>query len=109
MKTETTAEPQEGQESPWSIIQGRTEWAPGVIFVSTAGHGGFWISPEHLEKIPARWRAFAAKWSHGWGEQWYEEDVAAIAVGAYVLKDATALEILPRVEAQSLPAVEVKS
>lgn len=108
MKTETNREPQKGEESPWSIIQSRTEWAPGVIMVSTAGHGGFWIAPEHLEKIPARWRAFAASWSHGWGEQWWEEDVAAVAVGAYVLEDEVALEVLPRVEAHYLPAVEVQ-
>ncbi len=108
MKATTTSEPQKSQECPWGIIQQRHEWAPGVIMVSTAGHGGFWIAPEHLPKLPEVWRTYARQWSHGWGEQWWEEDVAAVAVAAYVLKDEVALEVLPRVEAQYVPAVEVQ-
>ena len=106
--TKNTIEPQRGDASPWSIIQFRQQWAPGVIFVETAGHGGFWVSPENLEKIPARWRAFAARWSHGWGEQWYEEDAAAVGVMAYVVKpdDPEVRRIADDIEARFMGAIQ---
>ena len=47
---------------------------------STPSHGGYYVPLALGSAIPARWREFAALWSHGNGDGWYEEDVAAIAV-----------------------------
>lgn len=52
------------------MIQTLTEIAPGIISVSTAGHGGIWLSPERRADMPAQYRSvptFA-------GGDWYEED-----------------------------------
>ena len=46
----------------------------------TPSHGGIWLSADRVKAIPAARRAFAARWSHGFGDQWYEEDMAAAAV-----------------------------
>jgi hypothetical protein len=114
-KTYTTfnAAPGEGDPSPWGRIEYINHTAVvGCLFVGTAGwyidtqrddldpwaQGGFWVARELLTKIPTAWRAFGAAWSHGFGEQWYEEDCAAIAVAAYILGDKKALNLLPVVE-----------
>lgn len=39
--------------SPWGNIQDATERAPGIWSVSTAGHGGFMLSDERAEAMPA--------------------------------------------------------
>lgn len=37
--------------TPWGQSQGATVYADGVVFHSTAGHGGFLLSPERNRKI----------------------------------------------------------
>jgi hypothetical protein len=52
------------------MIQTVHEVAPGIVQVSTAGHGGYWLSPERRADMPAQYRdirTFA-------GGPWYEED-----------------------------------
>lgn len=73
-------EPEATDASPWGPIQYAHNLAEGIVFVSTASHGGFWLSQERRDAVPALWRRYAASWSHGWGDQWYEEDCAACAV-----------------------------
>lgn len=56
--------------TPWGNAQTSTEYGPGVTFYTTAGHGGFQLSPEALTKMPhplAHVGTFA-------GPGWYEED-----------------------------------
>ena len=52
--------------SPWGAVQDREAVADGVVFVSTASHGGFHVSAKLNNTIPEPFR-------HDGG--WYEEDV----------------------------------
>lgn len=54
-----------GFPTPWDAAQTATQYGPGVVSVTTAGHGGFRLDPEQNALIPARWRA---------NDGWYEED-----------------------------------
>ena len=71
-------QPYVGGYSPWGQADRVTVVAEGIVFVSTPSHGGFWVRPDLLERIPTAHRAYAAKWSLS--EQWYEEDCCALAV-----------------------------
>ncbi len=77
---QATDKPRVGLPSPWGTIDGTRKCAHGIIRVCTPSHGGYWVPLALVAKIPQRWRDYAATWSHGWGHQWYEEDVAASAV-----------------------------
>lgn len=67
-----------GKSSPWGIIQDSEEIAEGIIYVSTASHGGIWVAPELLSRITAEMKDYAAYWSGS--SQWFEEDCAAQCV-----------------------------
>ena len=56
--------------SPWGAVQHAREIAPGIVSLSTAGHGGMVLSPERRAAMPPALRAFAPFA----GEGWYEED-----------------------------------
>lgn len=66
--------------TPWGRAQQSKELAPGIWEVSTAGHGGFYLSADARRKVPEPWIKYGADWSHGWGAGWFEEDCAALAV-----------------------------
>lgn len=66
--------------TPWGPAQHTTVIADGITFYSTAGHGGIHLSPERNEMVAPKYRAYADRWSKGWGDRWYEEDCAALAV-----------------------------
>lgn len=70
----------------------RTPWGPsqsvrklgtsGIRFVSTEGHGGFYVPDELLKRITVKEMEYAEKWSGS--VNWYEEDCAwAIVAKAY--------------------------
>ena len=61
--------------TPWGEAQTVKEWAPGIVEVSTASHGGFYISPIHMEKM-IKWPSPFLK------NEWYEEDCDASYVFA---------------------------
>lgn len=61
--------PREGDPSPWGIIDGVTPLGPEAISVTTPSHGGIWVTPEALAKIPEPLRATAYS-----GGGWFEED-----------------------------------
>lgn len=94
-----------GCDSPWGTITSidpvtvdfddRDE---GVIFIGTAGHGGYVIDDKNLPLIPENWQRIASKWSNGWGPNFYEEDCCAVAVAAHVLKIDRAIQDLPWME-----------
>jgi hypothetical protein len=67
-----------GKSSPWGIIQDSEEIAEGIIYVSTASHGGIWVAPELLSRITTEMKDYAAYWSGS--SQWFEEDCAAQCV-----------------------------
>lgn len=53
------------KRSPWGVVQHQTNYAPGVDFVSTAGHGGFKLDRKTNALIPKVFRRPGG---------WYEED-----------------------------------
>jgi len=79
--------PQVGSSSPWGAVQHRQELAPGLWWVSTAGHGGAWVSPERLAELPEVVRR--ANIYSGAGSPWFEED-AEWALVALVFPEAFA-------------------
>ncbi len=68
------------RHSPWGETQQTKTYAPGIVWFSTAGHAGFWISPERRAEMSSVLRShqpFA-------GTGWYEEDCDwAIVVTAF--------------------------
>jgi hypothetical protein len=83
-------EPRIGSNSPWDKIDHLTKIADGVIFVSTPGHGGFWISSERVQEIKKHIPALmlpsncypvhhAQRGSFD-TNQWFEEDSEAYRV-----------------------------
>ncbi len=64
------AKPIKGRETPWGRAQRVEEFAPGIVWCSTASHGGFWLSDERCEKMPEPYRS-AERWA---GRNWFEED-----------------------------------
>ncbi len=73
------AAPMEGSSTPWGPAQQASILAPGIVAVSTASHGGIWLSPESQVRIPAGIRPMN-------GRCWYEEDCEWALV--FVLFDA---------------------
>ena len=64
--------------SPWGAPQSIDQIGEGICFVSTAGHGGYFVPPELNRRVPAAWRAISF---NGQGNRgWYEEDCDAAMV-----------------------------
>lgn len=61
--------------TPWGLAQHRKEMIPGVWSVDTAGHGGFWLSPERRDQLPA-WARLAPS-TYCSKPEWWEEDCEA--------------------------------
>lgn len=62
--------------TPWGAIQSRDTLLPGVVFVSTAGHGGVHLSPERAAALRRAFPGFQP--FAGW--PWFEEDEDVTAV-----------------------------
>ncbi len=60
-----------GMASPWGLVQTMTTYAPGIVSVTTAEHGGFLLDPEHNDRVPEALRTLDGA---------YEEDQAWSAV-----------------------------
>lgn len=60
-------------QTPWGPSQSQREHAPGIVFYSTASHGGYKLSPE-------RWAEFASIPHFAHWSQWLEEDCDACLV-----------------------------
>jgi len=65
----TTLPPREGDASPWGLIDSVTPLGPDAVAVTTPSHGGIWVSPAALARIPEPLRATAYS-----GGGWFEED-----------------------------------
>ena len=61
--------------TPWGGADHVEQKAEGIWFASTPSHGGFWISPERLAAMPAKYRVCSLTNNH-----WFEEDCAWCAV-----------------------------
>jgi hypothetical protein len=64
-----TLPPREGDSSPWGMIDSALPLGPDAISVSTPSHGGIWVSPSGMAKIPEPLRATAYS-----GDGWFGED-----------------------------------
>ena len=67
-----------GKSSPWGTVQDEEQIADGIIYVSTASHGGIWVARELLPRISEEMKDYAKYWSGS--SQWFEEDCAAQCV-----------------------------
>jgi hypothetical protein len=61
--------PCKGDPSPWGLIDHVTPLGPDAVVVSTPSHGGVWVSPTALARIPEPLRETAYS-----GRGWFEED-----------------------------------
>ena len=57
-------------QTPWGLSQSSEEIAPGIVFHSTASHGGYELSPARVASMPKPLREFEP-WA---GPGYYEED-----------------------------------
>jgi hypothetical protein len=69
--------------SPWGKPDSVTQLADGIFEVCCPSHGGIAVRVDLLDRIPARHRDYARRWSHAfsWDNYgWFEEDCAWVAV-----------------------------
>lgn len=64
--------------TPWGTAQAATYYAKGIVFYSTASHGGFHVSNGMLKRIP-EYLQKADKYADGTAG-WFEEDCASAIV-----------------------------
>ncbi|MHA1962522.1 MAG: DUF7007 domain-containing protein [Candidatus Thorarchaeota archaeon] len=75
--------PEITKNSPWGKVQTIQKiGTDGLVFVTTAGHGGFYVPPLLNARMSEEGRDHGLKWAKGW-TGWYEEDCSA----AYVARD----------------------
>jgi len=65
------------RSSPWGRVQSQRSICKGILAVSTAGHGGFYVSPSRLAELSNNVR-YAKR--HNSPGSWYEEDCEAYIV-----------------------------
>jgi hypothetical protein len=81
--------------SPWGDVQQRTEIAPGIVSVSTEGHGGFMLSPQRVAELPDALRGITTFAGPGWFEE--DCDASIVILGfpqffpAHVVRSAVAM------------------
>ena len=63
--------------SPWGPTQHTVRIAPGIYWISTSSHGGYYISQERLADMPRKYKKLVFLHDE---PQWFEEDSAFIAV-----------------------------
>jgi len=66
-------------QTPWGRAQQITTWADGIQFISTASHGGFYLSPTRYWELVDRKgtpKLFVGN-SEQLGGYWFEEDCDA--------------------------------
>lgn len=69
--------------TPWGVadnVKRLTVDNGEILCVDTPSHGGYFVPDELLYRIPIEQRQWAAKWSKGFGENWFEEDCCWAAV-----------------------------
>lgn len=88
--------------SPWGMVQTQKDLAPGVTSVTTASHGGIYVVPDLLAKMPIKSTAY----SQG---GWFEEDCdwALVAVAFPEAFDAKSLAVAKSIAARYFPNLEV--
>ena len=67
-----------GSPTPWGPAQSADHIGEGIVHVTTAGHGGYYVPNAKMCAIPRHAQRYAAQWSGS--RNWYEEDCAWAAV-----------------------------
>ena len=70
-----------GDATPWGAAETIEQLAPGIAFVSTPSHGGFYLSPSRNACVPYAWRK--ASFNQQALSGWYEEDCDACMVALW--------------------------
>jgi hypothetical protein len=78
------------KSSPWGRVQSHQWICEGILAVSTAGHGGFYVAPSKLAELPNNVRYAKRFNSPG---SWYEEDAEAYIVMVAFPEVCNALKI----------------
>ncbi len=65
-------------DTPWGPPQEVAIIAPGIMWISTASHGGYWLSSVRNKQVPVRLRRKTFMQNGRLG--WYEEDEDAAIV-----------------------------
>ena len=81
-----TLTPREGDSSPWGLIDSVTPLGPDAAAVSTPSHGGIWVSPAGLARIPEPLRATAYS-SGGWFEEDCDWCIPYLALGLHAFEE----------------------
>ena len=58
--------------TPWGQAEVIHPVTDGIAFVTTPSHGGYWLSPDRLAKVPNHWRL--ARFRPTSDSPWFEED-----------------------------------
>lgn len=83
------------QSTPWGMVNHYQPIAQGIVYVDTAGHGGFWLSPERLAKVPADHRMARFGRARTMTSPWFEHDcdwIFAVLAHEEVFNAATVKE-----------------
>ena len=63
--------------SPWGMVQTQKDLAPGITSVTTASHGGIYVAPELLAKMPIKSTAYS---QGGWFKEGCDPARVAVAI-----------------------------
>jgi hypothetical protein len=63
-------------QTPWGVSQHESPKAEGIVFYSTARHGGYWLSNERLKVVHNKFPDFTSFA----GGRWFEEDCDCVVV-----------------------------
>ena len=77
-------------ETPWGPADTAREIAPGIIFYSTASHGGYYVAPERVAQMPPPLRDFKPFAAPNWYEEDCDWSIVALAFPQFFPSDALA-------------------
>lgn len=63
-----------GMHTPWGVADHVIQHGPGLWFVETPSHGGFWLSPERQAQISETVVPFLTRHGRFTDRSWWEED-----------------------------------
>lgn len=88
--------------SPWGKVDEQRVLAPGIVQVFTPSHGGIYVAPDLLAKMPIKSTAY----SQG---GWFEEDCdwSLVALAFPEAFDAKSLAVAKSIAARYFPNLEV--
>ena len=85
--------------TPWGSIQNYDVLADGVVSVTTARHGGLWLSDERIKQLPEHYKPYTEK------KRWAEEDEDA----ALVLQYFGLLSLIPEALELHVTAADIEA